>query len=161
MIDVGARFMNAHFSISKRVEFADTDAAGIMHFANFFRFMEVCEHAFFRSLDLSVHTGGGDERGEGEAEVGWPRVHVSCDFKQALKFEDSVEIELVIKELGSKTILYEFCFWKDAQNEEQRTLAATGKFTVICVCWSGDDGKMKAVEIPQQIRKKMEQAISV
>ncbi len=152
--------MSAHFSINKRVEFADTDAAGIMHFANFFRFMEVCEHAFFRSLGLSVHSMG-REPGRDSMEVGWPRVHASCDFKQALRFEDPVEIELNIKELGSKTVLYEFCFWKNVEDQEKRSLAATGKFTVVCVSWHGGDGKIKAVEIPSQIREKLEQVISV
>ena len=44
------------FKIVREVEFSDTDMAGIMHFSNFFRFMEAAEHAFFRSLGLSIHT---------------------------------------------------------------------------------------------------------
>ncbi|MEL7264077.1 MAG: hypothetical protein AAFP69_04590, partial [Planctomycetota bacterium] len=42
------------FSIQRRVEFRDTDAAGIVHFSAFFPFMETAEHAFLRSLGLSV-----------------------------------------------------------------------------------------------------------
>ena len=38
------------FTTTRRVEFGDTDMAGIMHFANFFRFMERTEHAFLRTL---------------------------------------------------------------------------------------------------------------
>ena len=34
------------FTTTRRVEFGDTDMAGIMHFANFFRFMEVAETDF-------------------------------------------------------------------------------------------------------------------
>jgi YbgC/YbaW family acyl-CoA thioester hydrolase len=37
-----------------RVEFTDTDMAGIVHFSSFFRYMEVTEHAFFRSLGFSI-----------------------------------------------------------------------------------------------------------
>ena len=39
---------------SRRVEFCDTDMAGIVHFANFFRWMESAEVEFLRSLGLSV-----------------------------------------------------------------------------------------------------------
>ena len=46
--------MSYEFQITRRVEFSETDLAGIMHFSNFFRFMESAEHAFFRSLGFSV-----------------------------------------------------------------------------------------------------------
>ena len=38
------------FITHRRVEFSDTDMAGIVHFANFYRYMEQAEHDFFRSL---------------------------------------------------------------------------------------------------------------
>ena len=48
------------FTTTRRVDFGDTDMAGIMHFANFFRFMESAECDFWRSIGLSVawQTGG-------------------------------------------------------------------------------------------------------
>ena len=46
--------MATEFSITRRVEFSETDLAGIMHFTNFYRWMEICEHEFLRSLGLSV-----------------------------------------------------------------------------------------------------------
>ena len=42
------------FRTTRRVEFGDTDMAGIIHFANFFRYMEAAETDFLRSLGLSV-----------------------------------------------------------------------------------------------------------
>ena len=36
------------FRTTRLVEFGDTDMAGIVHFANFFRYMESAEHAFLR-----------------------------------------------------------------------------------------------------------------
>ncbi|MFM8187245.1 MAG: acyl-CoA thioesterase [Pirellula sp.] len=42
------------FSWNRRVEFAETDAAGIVHFSSFFLYMEQAEHALFRSLGLSI-----------------------------------------------------------------------------------------------------------
>ncbi len=151
--------MSEHFSLKKRVEFADTDAAGIMHFSNFFRFMEVCEHAFFRSLGFSVHFPGVDPGEEDPVmNVAWPRVHASCDFKKALEFEEEVEIELLVKQVRKRTVGYVFHFWKNPDDPEKRVLAATGKFTVVCVRRNEEDEEMKAVEIPMRIREKLEGA---
>ena len=78
------------FKLTRQVEFSDTDAAGIMHFSNFFRYMEAAEHAFFRSLGTSIHAAGGD--------LGWPRVYADCHYKYPLRFEDVVEISLFVRE---------------------------------------------------------------
>jgi len=141
----------------RRVEFADTDVAGIMHFSNFFRFMEVAEHAFYRSLGFSVHPfrHGADDSGP---NVGWPRVHASADYRLPLHFEEEVEIELLVEELRGKTIHYHFNFWKHPDSPEERALAATGRFTIVCVSFDADTRRMKAVAIPDEWREKIEAA---
>src|SRR5215472_9160035 len=98
--------MAYEFKLMRQVEFSDTDLAGIMHFSNFFRFMEAAEHAFFRSLGFSIHGAGSREA------VGWPRVHADCDFKHPLHFEDTVEIRLLVREKKLKGIVYDFIFRK-------------------------------------------------
>ena len=107
------------------VQFSDTDMAGIMHFANFFRFMERAEHAFFRSLGLSIF-----ERHEmpDDEHVGWPRVHASCDFHAPLRFEDEVDVELLVEEVRTKSIRYQFRVRK-----MDGTLAAVGRIAIVCV----------------------------
>ncbi len=149
--------MAHRFLYRRRVEFADTDVAGIMHFSNFFRFMEVAEHAFYRSLGFSVHPfrHGSDSDGP---NVGWPRVHASADFRLPLHFEEEIEIELLIEELRNKTIHYCFQFWKHPDSSEDRALAATGRFTVVCVSFDAETRRMKAVAIPEEWREKLEVA---
>ena len=44
------------YTTTRRVTFAETDLAGILHFSNSFRYMEEAEHAFFRSLGFRVHS---------------------------------------------------------------------------------------------------------
>jgi acyl-CoA thioesterase FadM len=46
--------MIAAFSLERRVEFCDTDSAGIAHFSSVAVYMEQAEHALFRSLGMSV-----------------------------------------------------------------------------------------------------------
>jgi acyl-CoA thioesterase FadM len=128
-----------------------------MHFSNFFRFMEVAEHAFYRSLGFSVHPfrHGSDTGGP---NVGWPRVHASADFRLPLHFEEEIEIELLVEELRNKTIHYYFQFWKHPDSPEERALAATGRFTVVCVSFDAETRRMKAVAIPDEWREKLKVA---
>lgn len=151
--------MTHRFIYRRRVEFADTDVAGIMHFSNFFRFMEVAEHAFYRSLGLSIHPFN-NEPGDSDAagKVGWPRVHASADFRIPLKFEEEVDVELLVEEVRTKTIRYFFRFWKHPDEPERRCLAATGRFTVVAVSFDNETRRMKGVAIPREVRDKIEAA---
>jgi YbgC/YbaW family acyl-CoA thioester hydrolase len=141
--------MAYEFKSRRRVEFSDTDMAGIMHFSNFFRFIETAEHDFFRSLGFSIW-----ER-DRHPRIGWPRVHASCDYHKPLRFEDLVEIHLLVAEKRSKAITYQVRFRRlnGAAPEE----VARGRLTIVCVS-HGADGAMKATVIPEEIASKIEVA---
>lgn len=139
--------MTYQFRQIRRVQFAETDLAGIVHFSNFYRYMEEAEHAFYRSLGYSVHDMPGDAPG---SSVGWPRVHASADFRKPLYFEDEFEVELLIEEVRAKTIAYVARFWK-ADGE----LAATGKMVVVCAAFDAGGKRMRAVTIPAAMREKI------
>lgn len=142
--------MAHRFTCVERVQFSETDMAGIVHFSNFFRYMERVEHAFFRSLGFSVV----DPVHVGEERVGWPRVHASCDYMAPLKFEEEFECELLVEEVRNKVIRYLIRFWR----QEDRVLAAEGRITAACVRRDASTGKLKAVEIPARILQKIEAA---
>jgi len=141
--------MAYEFKRRHRVEFADTDMAGIVHFSNFFRYMEATEHAFFRSLGFSIHTHIDGTR------VGWPRVRAECEYKSPLRFEDEFEIHLRVLEKRTRSLTYEFVF----RNLDD-TVIATGRITAVCVMTDEVTGKMKAVPIPDVIAQKIEAAPS-
>jgi YbgC/YbaW family acyl-CoA thioester hydrolase len=140
--------MTYEFKATRRVEFSDTDLAGIMHYANFFRFMETAEHGFYRSLGFSVVMPETDPR------LGWPRVHAECDFRKPLRFEDLVEIHLLVAEKRTKAISYQFRFRK--LNEEPVIEVARGLLTIVCVAHQA--GKMSSVPIPLEIANRIEVA---
>ena len=131
------------FSIIHRVQFAETDAAGIVHFSNYFRWMEEVEHAFFRSLGLSVQMRHEDK------EIGWPRVSAGCDYEGPARFEDEVELRMSIGRIGEKSLSYKVEFI----NRGKRI--ATGHSTSVC-CELGGDGGIKAIRIPDDIRARLE-----
>jgi len=141
--------MAYEFKVVRSVEFYETDMAGIVHYSNFFRYMEAAEHGFFRSLGFSVATDNADP------PIGWPRVHAECDYVQPLRFEDEVEIQLLVSEMKSKALSYFFRFRK--LNASPPLEVARGKLTVVCVAYQAD-GKMKATQIPNVIADKIEVA---
>jgi YbgC/YbaW family acyl-CoA thioester hydrolase len=137
------------YTVVRQVEFSDTDMAGIMHFSNFFRFMETAEHAFFRSLGFSIHMIHPEP-------LGWPRVHADCDFRYPLRFEDSVEIRLLVREKREKSLVYSFIFRK--LNGEPAREVARGTLAVACVKRDDATGNLTGVPIPKVIADKIEVA---
>ena len=147
--------MAHQFSQHRRVTFSETDLAGIMHFANFFRWMEETEHAFYRSLGLSVHPMA---HGASDTTTGWPRLKVSAEYRQPLLFEEVVEVELIVMEVRTKAFRYAFRFWKNPDRPEARLLAATGEFVVVAVEAAPGTREMKSCAIPEAFRSRIEAA---
>ncbi len=137
--------MPSEFTLTRRVEFAETDMAGIVHFSNFFKMMEATEHAFFRSLGFTIH---GHEEG---TTTGWPRVSASCEYRAPLRFEEEVEIHLRVAEVRTRSIRYEFTFRKAADGTE----VARGKVAAVCASVEKATGKLVPVAIPEAIRAKI------
>ena len=145
--------MTPAFTHSMRVPFADTDLAGIVHFANFFRYMENAEHAFFRSLGYSIHPSGSGATGLAAYEgYGWPRVSATCEYKKPLRFEQEVRVEVHVLDRQAKTIDYGFHFLVESHDGP----VAVGKMTVICVRFDEEAKRMRAVDMPEAIRSKLD-----
>ena len=132
--------MAYEFKAIRRVEFCETDMAGLMHFSNYFRFMESAENAFFRSLGFSVV-------GKPELPVSWPRVRAECDYNAPLHYEDEVQIHLLVSEKRTKSISYVFKFTR--LNAKPPVEVARGGMTIVCVSHHG--GKMSACAMPKAV----------
>ena len=141
--------MPSEFKHIRRVDFSDTDLAGIVHFPNFFKYLEAAEHAFFRSLGWSIVMDKHDP------PLGWPRVHVSCDYLAPLKFEDEVETHLLISRITTKSLTYVFRMRK--LNTRPPVEVAKGKLTVVCVT-RDSSGTFVPLPIPPDIARKLEVA---
>ncbi len=133
--------MPQEFSITHTVQFSETDMAGVVHFANYFRWMEIVEHAFFRSLGLSVMMS------HEAVDIGWPRISCSCEFFSPARFEDVVTLRLRVTKVGGKSLSYEVDFLKG------EAAIAKGKLTSVCVAMAHDG--FQAIEIPGEVRGKL------
>ena len=132
------------FQITRRVEFGDTDMAGIMHFSNFFRFMEVAESDFLRSRGLNVSWV------EGSVKWGFPRVSAACDYTKPAKFQDVLTIAVTLEKVGKKSLGYRFDF-----NNQRGEPVASGRITAV-FCRSLGPDHIEALDIPADIRAKLE-----
>jgi YbgC/YbaW family acyl-CoA thioester hydrolase len=132
-----------HFVTRRRVEFADTDMAGIVHFANFYKWMEEAEHEYFRSLGLSIM----EPAGEGKY-IGWPRVSASCSFERPIFYEDVIELRVTVERIGVKSITYQVEIWREADR------IAHGRMKVAC-CLCGLDHTLESVAIPEGYLSKL------
>jgi acyl-CoA thioester hydrolase len=132
------------YRTTRRVEFCDTDMAGIAHFANFFRWMESAEVEFLRTRGLSVKL-----EWEGQT-LGFPRVSAHCDYVKPARFQDLLEIVVTLERIGAKSVTYafEFSCGGDA--------LARGSVTSVC-CRVSERNEIEAIEIPPSYRARLEQ----
>ena len=127
----------------RRVEFVDTDMAGIMHFSNFFRWMEAAEVEFLNSRGLSVRITW-----EGQ-HLGFPRVSASCDYLHPIRFEETADIAVTLEKLGTKSATYTFEFTRDG------IALAHGKVVSVC-CRLREDRSLESIPIPASLRQRLE-----
>ena len=141
------------FRDRRRIEFYETDMAGIVHFSNFFRFMESTEHAFFRSLGLALH------HEEGARMSGWARVAARCEYRLPLHYMDEVEVELTVRAKKKHSLAYDFIFRRvtDRDGPTAPDEVALGALEVVHVT-AIDGGRMKASTMPDDVARLIEVA---
>lgn len=133
------------FVYQRRIEFSDTDMGGMVHFARFFVFMEIAEHAFLRELgaDVDVEIDG--------RRVSWPRVAASCDFKAQAHFNDVLDIHVEVVRKGEKSMTYGFVF------KREDTVIAHGQTTAVCCELDAEHG-WKSTPIPDSLAELIDRA---
>ena len=129
------------FKTSFRVSWVDTDAAGIVHFSNYFKYFEKAEEELYRTLEFNFKSVA-EKYG-----VVLPRVEAWCCYKRPLRFNDLVEIELSVKELREKAVKY----WFKVYNKQNGQLAAEGYIVAV----AADKNLGGAVKIPEEIAEKL------
>ena len=128
----------------RRVEFCDTDMAGIVHFSNFFRYMEAAECDFLRARGLSVKM-----EWEGQM-LGFPRVSATCDYLSPARFQDVLDIDVTLERVGEKSFSYAFAISRAG------TPIARGKVISVC-CRVLGESHYESYPIPASLRARLEE----
>ncbi len=124
--------MAASIELERRLRWADTDAAGRLHFPRIFEIIEEAESELVRSIEWPMDRSSGYD---------FPRVHVECRFLRVLALDDPFRLRLTVGRLGRTSIRYDYQVFDD-----DTELAIEGTMTVVTL----QNGK--PVEIPRTLR---------
>ena len=108
-----------------RIEWIDTDAAGIYHNSTVTRLVEATEATLVRERGL-----------DGYFPVA-PRVRFEADFEAPLFFGQEVTTTVSVAELGTSSMTFTFEVWGEAFDGVQRVRAARGRYVTVHLDRSG------------------------
>jgi YbgC/YbaW family acyl-CoA thioester hydrolase len=143
------------------VRFADIDHAGIVYYPRYFDYFHVAMEEFFRA-----RLG---PRGYAELldrdRIGFPAVSTQCEFKAPLRFGDTIDVEMSVIRLGTRSVTFCFRVYRTpghdqpggrvddrGRGEETRVLAAEGRTT----CAFVDLSVFRALAPPERLRQLLE-----
>ncbi|HEX4108105.1 MAG TPA: thioesterase family protein [Solirubrobacteraceae bacterium] len=106
----------ASIALRRRIGWIDTDAAGIYHWTTACRLAEEAESALHTALGIVDITFGA-----------MPRANVNFDFRNALRFNEPVDVILRVEHLGRTSVRYAMSIERDG------TLAVQGAITAVFV----------------------------
>jgi len=118
-------------SVKRRVRFSETDASGRVHFTNILRYVEEAEHELLKEKGIEVLS----------ENTGWPRVRVTCDYRQALTFDDEFVVVFQSIKASERSLVWSFELMKAEQ------LIASGEMITVRV-----DEKGKALVLEDSVR---------
>ena len=144
--------MAAEFVYRRRVEFADTDTANLIHFTALLKFMEEAEHAFYRSLSIDFVGFRWSE----DSVFGMPRVSVSADYLGAVRYGDEVDVRLRVLEVRRKAIRYAADF--TIERTGSREVVARSDWTVVCARREHGSLDWRGVEVPPPLKERLRAA---
>ncbi len=128
----------ASIDLTRRIRWADADAAGQLNFPRIFEYFEEGEIELLRSVGITMANNGG---------YGFPRKRVDAVFHRVLPLDALFVIRVTVGALGNTSIRYDYQIFAD---EACALLAVEGTMTVVAV----KEGK------PAPIPDKMRQALS-
>jgi YbgC/YbaW family acyl-CoA thioester hydrolase len=128
--------MPSEHRLRRRVQFHETDCAGVVHFSCFFQYMEEAEHALWRDAGLSIAPEG--------SPIAFPRVAAAFEFHRPLRFEDEFDAVIRVTAISDRTMAYACVLWRG------ETRIASGSMTIACVGRRAGE-PMKAIAFPPDI----------
>ncbi len=132
-------------SITICVPFHDVDSTGRIHFTAIFRYMEIAEHELRRLIGFPEATSF--------KGIAFPRVHVECDFRGAIRYDDELTVEARVDRVGhsSWTVAIIVRIAQEAGKIEQQgvsLLVAEGYMTMVAM----DQRTERAIPLPEALR---------
>ncbi len=84
-----------------RVRYAETDAMGVVYYANYFVWLELGRTEWIRAHGVSYR--------ELEAQgISLPVTHAACDYRQSARYDDLVRIETTVARLTRASVAFTY-----------------------------------------------------
>ncbi|MCK9595054.1 MAG: thioesterase family protein [Candidatus Omnitrophica bacterium] len=127
----------ADFSIEKKIYYYDTDAGGVVYYANYLKHLEEGRNEFCRGkgVDLAELSKSGVE---------FPVVHVEVDYKSPARYGDTVKVYTRIEKVGGSSVH----FSQEIKRDE--TLLVRAKTVWACI-----DKQFKGRPVPEQVKDRL------
>lgn len=146
--------MKFHFSEDFSVRFAETDAAGVVHFSNFLRWAENAVGDFFRknALKLCEKTLAG-------TTLGFPIVAIRADYRAPARYADRIRVGIrPARPAFPQTRKTEWIFeiFRVEKTGDEKTLLAEGSLTNVYAEISADGKIVAAQSVPAALSEMLE-----
>jgi acyl-CoA thioester hydrolase len=138
--------MGSAFRWPLRVYYEDTDAGGIVFYANYLKFFERARTEWLRAA------GVGQQQLASESGCMFVVKNTSIDYHAPALLDDRLEISVQIQKLGRASVLFTQEAWR--MNDHAPVKLCTGRIRVGCV----DVKSLRPAEIPSAVFKKISNA---
>ena len=123
-----------------RVYYEDTDAGGIVYYANYLKFFERARTEWLRQLSgAEAHSGFSQEQLR-ELGILFVVREINARYKQPARLDDELEVTVVVEKMGKASFNLSQSVYRTSADGEQ--LLITGSVSIACI---GDDGKPRLI----------------
>lgn len=129
------------FILPVRVYYEDTDAGGVVYYANYLKFMERARTEWLRSLGVEQ-----DEVAQ-RLHILFVVGEVSISYKKPARFNEKLFVKTAIKGVGKASMTFNQGIWRE-KTDGSGELLASGSVKVVCV----NNIEWRATPIPTEIR---------
>ncbi|WFB34906.1 acyl-CoA thioesterase [Kiritimatiellota bacterium B12222] len=130
------------FYYDRTIPFADSDAAGIVHFSRIACYAEEAEHAFLIQAGYPIKVNSAHA-------YHWPRVNYQANYLRPLFPFQTIKLQLTSSKIGRSSITWKWSI----HDEKTQELHCHGEMKTVCCMVQG--GQMKPVPLPEELRRKL------
>lgn len=130
--------------VELKVRFAETDAQGVVYYANYFVWFEVARVNFLRSLGFSYAEAE-------KAGIGFVIAEASCRYLAPAHFDELIKVKTWVEDVGNSSFVLAY----EVINGETGKLLAQGRTVQVFVDMKGN---RKPVPIPYSLKEALEKA---
>jgi acyl-CoA thioester hydrolase len=109
------------------VYWEDTDAGGVVYYANYLRFLERCRTEWLRSRGIAQRELAATQG------VQFMVLGLSIDYKAAARLDDALVVTCDMQPEGRTTAIFDQKIWRAADERDERELLIEARVRVVCV----------------------------